>query len=64
MENFKIVKTNKSKLPVTLEDNVLYITTSNTENEFSEMIVDNQHFPSQKYIDKLIGDIDKLLNEL
>lgn len=64
MENFKILKGDKTKLPSTLENDVLYIALSQAENEYSEMVVDGQHFPSQQYIDKLIGDINKILNEL
>lgn len=64
MSNFKIVKGNKGDLPETLSNDILYIVTSQTENEYSEMIVDEQHFPSQQYIDQILEEIDKLLKEL
>lgn len=64
MENFKILKGNKENLPLDLENDILYIATANTENSYSSIYIDGEEFVSKKYIDKLIGDIDKLLNEL
>lgn len=64
MKELKILKGNKENLPEILDNDNIYVATSNTESDYSTIIIDGKEWVSKEYIDNLIGDIEKLLNEL
>lgn len=64
MKELKILKGNKENLPEILDNDNIYVATSSTESDYSTIIIDGKEWVSKEYIDNLIGDIEKLLNEL
>lgn len=64
MEEFKILKGNRDNLPSELENDTMYVATSNTENSYSSIFVAGKEWVSKEYIDLKIGEIEKLLSEL
>lgn len=64
MEELKILRGNKENLPKILDKNNIYVATSDVEGDYSSIYINGKEYVSKEYIDNIVNDIEKLLNEL
>ena len=58
MEEVKLLRGDKSKLPTVLDVNAIYVATSNTENDFSSIYVGGKEWSSKEHVDALSASLD------
>ena len=58
MEEVKLLKGDKSKLPTVLDANAIYVATSDTENSFSSIYVGGKEWSSKEHVDALSASLD------
>lgn len=57
-------KGTRDKMPSEKDDDAIYVTIENTDSSYASLYTSGREFVSKEYIDNLVGDIERLINEL